>query len=191
MKFIRLLSTILVWITIVNTTQTTATPLKQNRESTKSFAQWCKQKLTLSKHTKHTVEVLLKKAGTQDCAKAQQKLKKLSKLNLDENQIRDLSPLTGLTNLNLLNLSKNQISDTKPLTKLPNLTELYLNKNQISDTKPLAALTKLSWLELEDNQIGDIKPLTGLTNLTKLRLKENQIQNTTCPVKPESICEFQ
>ena len=36
----------------------------------KSFAQWCQQKDTVPAATKHTIDVLLKKADTNDCQKA-------------------------------------------------------------------------------------------------------------------------
>jgi internalin A len=44
----------------------------------KSFEQWCLQKNTLSTETKKTVEVLLKKADTQDCKLAEAKLNRPS-----------------------------------------------------------------------------------------------------------------
>ena len=61
-----------------------------------------------------------------------------------ENQISDVSPLTGLTNLKHLGLTKNQISDVSPLAGLTNLERLYLSGNEISDTSSLANLTNLS-----------------------------------------------
>jgi internalin A len=68
---------------------------------------------------------------------------------------------------------------------------LSLSKNQISDIKPLASLTNLTWLWLDNNQISDIKPLESLTKLTDLYLINNPIAPKTCPLKPESICEWE
>lgn len=166
MKFIHLYCIALIGITIVNI-QTTATPTEQ--KSIKSFSQWCKSKHTLPKETKHTVRVLLQKAGTTDCDSAERKLKKQR----------------------ILDLSSNNISDLAPLAQLTNLTELYLSYNQISDLSPLAELTNLNFLFLESNQIGDLSPLSQLTNLTWLFVGENPIKNKNCPVKPESVCEFE
>src|SRR4028118_1688828 len=92
----------------------------------RTFADWCRQKADLSPEAKHAVEVLLEKAKTTECDRANQKL----------------SSLTGL------NLFENKISDIKPLESLTNLTELGLGNNQISDIKPLQSLTKLTWLIL-------------------------------------------
>ena len=190
MNFVRLLFTTLLWITVVNTTSSCVTPRPQDKESIKSFSQWCKQKLTLTKKTKHTVEVLLQKAGTNDCLRASQELNKQRILDLRENKISDIKPLAALTNLTQLDLGENKISDIKPLAALTNLNQLSISFNQISDVKPLAELTNLTQLYLGANQISDVKPLAELTNLTQLNLGGNPIKNTTCPVKPESICNF-
>ena len=43
---------------------------------------------------------------------------------------------------------------------------------------------------LENNEISDIKPLELLTKLSSLGLGGNPIAPETCPLKPESICQF-
>ncbi len=66
---IRLLCT-LITITSCRQDATSQAQQKEPEESQisfNSFIEWCQQKSTLPKETKHTVEVLLKKAGTQDC----------------------------------------------------------------------------------------------------------------------------
>ena len=155
-----------------------ATPRPQSN-SIKSFTEWCEEKSTLPKATKHTVEVLLKEVETQDCQEANQKLSNLTKLYLQRTQISDLKPLSNLTNLTLLHLWDNKISDVKPLSNLTNLTNLDLWGNKISDVKPLANLTDLTSLNIGGNQISDVKPLAGLTNLTNLDLGGNQISDVT------------
>jgi internalin A len=65
-----------------------------------------------------------------------------------------------------------------------------LENNQISDIKPLESLTNLTVLYLHNNQISDIKPLASLTNLSQLSLGGNLIAPKTCPLKPESICNW-
>ena len=142
---------------------------EETRSENRTFADWCRQKADLSFETKHTVEVLLEKAGTTECDEAD----------------RQLSSLTELLLVN------NQISDIKPLASLTNLTSLTLISNQISDIKPLASLTNLTALSLTDNQISDIKPLASLTNLRGVNLNGNPIAPKTCPIKPESICQWE
>src|SRR4028118_2364465 len=141
--------------------------------SRRTFADWCRQKASLSPEAKHTVEVLLQKAGTTECDVANQTLSSLTELVLQNNQISDIKPLQSLTNLTVLVLENNKISDIKPLESLTNLTLLFLNNNQISDIKPLESLTNLTVLYLNNNLLGDIKPLESLTNLTVLALGNN------------------
>ncbi|MFA5069651.1 MAG: leucine-rich repeat domain-containing protein, partial [Candidatus Omnitrophota bacterium] len=106
-----------------------------------------------------------------------QYLTNLQELWLYDNQISDLSPLTGLSNLNYLYLNNNQISNISPLTALTNLQDLYLRYNQISDLSPLESLINLRELDLYYNQISDISPLAGLTHLNNLNLYYNQISD--------------
>lgn len=57
-----------------------------------------------------------------------------------------------------LDLSNNNISIITPLSKLNNLKELYLNNNNISDFSILYSLKKLVHLSLKNNNILSIKP---------------------------------
>ena len=144
-----------------------ATP-KPQPTNIKSFTEWCEEKSTLPKATKHTVEVLLKEVETQDCKEANRKLSSLTELFLGANQISDLKPLSSLTNL----------------------TKLSLDENKISDVKPLSGLTKLIYLRLAGNQINDVKSLSSLTNLNELNLAGNPIKDKTCPFEKKSVCKF-
>ena len=110
----------------------------------------------------------------------------LEGLNLNLNQISDISPLVGLTQLVSLFLHGSQISDISPLAGLTRLELLGLQENQISDISPLAGLTRLEFLGLGDNQISDISPLAGLTRLDDLRLNDNQIGD----ISPLASLEF-
>ena len=103
-------------------------------------------------------------------------------LNLDNNSITDLSPLSGLTNLISLSLNNNAIEDISPLKNLTKLENLRLNNNSISDLSPLKKLTKLSYLSLDNNDIEDISPLKRLIkpkNLKNLSLKNNPLNKTS------------
>jgi len=112
-KFVISLCTLLIF----THAKAIATPAIQ-QSNLKTFIEWCNQKSTLPKATKHTVEVLLKEAGTQDCQQANQKLSNLTALSLGRNQISDVKPLSSLTNLTELNLAHNLIKDkTCPLEK--------------------------------------------------------------------------
>ena len=150
---------------------------EETRSPNKTFADWCRQRASLSPEAKDTVDVLLSEARTTDCDEADWYLSRISMLDLRHNKISDIKPLASLTNLEWLSLSDNKISDIKPLASLTKLTFLNLDKNQIIDVKPLASLTNLTQLWLAKNQIIDVKPLASLTKLISLDLSDNQIRD--------------
>ena len=106
-------------------------------------------------------------------------LTNLTELGLAYNNISDLTPLAGLTNLEDLNLWENNITDISPLAELTNLVALSLDDNNITDLTPLAELTNLVALYLSYNKISDLTPLAGLKNLDVLYLGENNIADLT------------
>ncbi|MEG3841752.1 leucine-rich repeat domain-containing protein [Microcoleus sp. herbarium14] len=83
---------------------------EETRSANKTFADWCREKDALNPETKHTVEVLLEKAGTTDCVEADRELSSLTQLYLSGNGIGDIKPLASLTNLIRLDLGGNPIA---------------------------------------------------------------------------------
>src|SRR6476661_3085627 len=180
-------------------TRVVPTEVFETESQNRTFADWCRTQASLSPEAKHTVELLLQRAGTTECDAADQKLSSLTELTITGSRISNIKPFQSLTNLTGLYLQNNQISDIKPLQSLTKLTSLYLDYNEINDIKPLQSLlnltgldisgtqisdlkqlqsfTNLTGLKLENNQITDIKPLASLTNLTSLNLRNNQISD--------------
>ena len=116
----------------------------------------------------------------------------LQELNLTWNDISDISPLAGLTNLKTLYLNPDQgyfkfHIDLSPLAGLTNLETLWIPNYIISDLSPLSSLTKLTNLRLSSEDgyskghglINDLTPIAGLVNLEKLDLRGNQISDIT------------
>ena len=139
------------------------------------FTDWCRNIDSLSEGARHTVEVLLNQAGTDDAEAAEWIVSSMTVLDLRSNEITDISSLGSLTNLTILSLENNQITDISFLGSLTNLTTLYLIRNRITDISSLGSLTNLTTLDLIINQITDISSLGSLTNLTTLDLIINQI----------------
>ena len=155
-----------------------------------TFSEWCTRLSQVSTAQRHTIEVLLQQAKTQDCQQAEQILSSQPSLSLGQQQLSDLSPLASLTHLKHLNLIGNQITDLRPLAALNQLTFLLLTDNQITDVSPLASLNQLTYLVLERNQITDIQALAPLTQLTALTMLNNPLVAQRCPVRPATICIF-
>ena len=96
---------------------------------------------------------------------------------MDDNKIKDISPINSLTNLVYISLTDNQIENIPPLNSLTKLTQLSLSNNMIEDILPLNSLTNLRHLSLTNNMIEDISPLNSLTNLQYLYLNGNMIKD--------------
>ncbi|MEL7313590.1 MAG: leucine-rich repeat domain-containing protein [Cyanobacteria bacterium J06559_3] len=169
------------------------------RPTFETFVDWCHYRGNLDREARRTVKILLKKADTQSCDQAEAWLTNLTHLDLSRevqvfgvfgNPIVDVTPLKTLTNLTRLTLYGNQIADVTPLKHLAHLTYLDLSRNQIVDIAPLASLRNLTELDLGTNRIADVTPLASLSNLERLKLGSNPLRDRTCPVQPETICQF-
>jgi len=82
-------------------------------------------------------------------------LAELTYLDLDNNNLTDLTPLAGLTELTVLRLGGNQITDVTPLEGLTNLTKLFIYDNKVAELAPLAELKNLETLWLDGNPIPE------------------------------------
>lgn len=98
-------------------------------------------------------------------------------LQLDNNQIRELTPLCGKTSLRYLSLNGNQISNINPLSGLSSLSLLNLCDNQITDISPLASLSLLESLYITNNRVIDIGVLSSLPSVQNLGIGGNPISN--------------
>lgn len=105
----------------------------------------------------------------------------LEVLNLESNNIETISHLQSLTKLRCLNLNRNQITDlTKFRTELnaESLQELSLSENRICTLQGLNGLTRLQSLDLGSNFISDLDEIANintLEQLTNLNLTGNPI----------------
>lgn len=89
----------------------------------------------------------------------------------------NLNSLDGaekLSHLEYLQVADNVIEDLSPLTRLTELKYLFLQNNHITDLRSLGGLKKLHRLEISNNCIADFSPLESLPglagNLDQLRL---------------------
>lgn len=101
----------------------------------------------------------------------------VTELRLNNNQISDLTPLSGLSDLRFLWLHENQVSDLSPLSGLDNLEGLFIDRNHINSVEALRRLTRLAHLHMNNNQTSDLSPLSGLTNLEQLALTNNDVSD--------------
>ena len=93
------------------------------------------------------------------------------------NQVSDLSPVAGLTNLRVLFLYHNPISDLSPVRGLMNLTDLMLYDTLVSDISPVRGLTNLTKLHFHGTEVTDLSPISGLINLKDLAFSDPDLSD--------------
>ncbi len=106
-------------------------------------------------------------------------LTQLQRLFLTNTQTRDLTPLSSLTELQWLDLDNTQVSDLTPLAKFTRLQILSADNTQVSDLTPISKLTKLLELSLVSTQTHDLTPLSELTELQLLYLANTPVSDLT------------
>lgn len=74
-------------------------------------------------------------------------------MDLSNNMISDLLPLTGLKHLEELNLSDNEVGFIDDIGNLKMLRTVLLSNNYIEDISPLFELDKLEYADLKGNRI--------------------------------------
>jgi Leucine-rich repeat (LRR) protein len=87
----------------------------------------------------------------------------------------DIEPLMHMAYLQKLELNNNQITDITVLKETPSLRNLSLAGNRIEDIGVLRNMGFIRELDLSGNQITDIRPLRGLTTLLTLDLSGNPL----------------
>ena len=103
-------------------------------------------------------------------------------LELNENNISDLSVLSGLTSLKHLYFRNNSVSSLDFVSGLKNLEELNFFGNNISDISPIAYLTDLTVVWAGNNPITSIEPLRNLINVQSLSLRSTSFGGDISPL---------
>ncbi|MBY6756567.1 leucine-rich repeat domain-containing protein [Clostridium botulinum] len=103
-------------------------------------------------------------------------LKNITKLDISDNNIKDISYLKGLNRLELLNLYNNNIEYISPINNMKKLKDINLSKNNVKDISYLKDLN-LHHLDLRDNKIENIEVLRNKISLQHLYLANNSIKD--------------
>ena len=104
------------------------------------------------------------------------KLVNVAELDFSNNDLTTLPDLSELVNLKRLNVSNNQIKEIEKDKLPPNLVELDISKNQLSTVKELSSMTTLKILNVDSNQITDLSPLNNLHQLYGITYFDNKIE---------------
>ncbi len=105
---------------------------------------------------------------------------KLIHLDLNNNAVRDLTPLKDMRELEYLNLSHNAISDLSMLKDLTKLSWLDFSYNTVTSVSPLAGCTKLTRIYMQNNAVTSLSGIEQLSGLTHLYAPHNQLMDVSC-----------
>ncbi|CAL5985062.1 leucine-rich_repeat domain-containing protein [Hexamita inflata] len=111
----------------------------------------------------------------------------LNTLYVDNNQIKDVSPLNSLTNLKILYLPDNKVSDLSQLRNLCRLEELNIGFNELTDLYGVQHLKSLKNLTVSGNRISDRSPLSECQKLEYLSIQNNQITSIAPLLKIQTL----
>src|SRR5437879_661642 len=101
----------------------------------------------------------------------------LATLDLNFNQLTNLTLPGGLTSLATLSLGGNQLTSLTAPAGLTSLTRLYVDHNQLTSLTLPEGLTNLTTLDLTFNQLTSLTLPADLTSLSTLYLGFNQLTN--------------
>lgn len=103
--------------------------------------------------------------------------KALMKLDLENNEIADLTPIKDLKLLQSIDLSSNKIESLEALAGLVQSQYLQVSKNGIVDLGPLRGMANLRSLYAAENKIKSIEPISGLRKMWTLHLSGNPMED--------------
>ncbi|CAL6078607.1 leucine-rich_repeat protein [Hexamita inflata] len=103
--------------------------------------------------------------------------KKLTSLNISQNNLKSLAGIQDLLSLTILDVSGNTLESVSELEYLKDLTELNISFNVIDSIQCLHRLQKLVYFNMMRNKVMDIEVCTKMKNLMDLRTNRNRIQN--------------
>lgn len=135
----------------------------------------------------------------------------LTYLDLSENTIRDLTPLSALSSLQevylqhnavttltslsnhkltKLDVSYNLLTELTPIFKCNTLNTLSASNNTLSSVAGIDNLTVLQNLDLSFNKLEDISAVSACTQLQVLKISDNTISDITSLSTLKDLAEF-
>jgi Leucine-rich repeat (LRR) protein len=99
----------------------------------------------------------------------------LVRLELQDTEVTDLSPLAGHQNLAELSVSDSPLADLTPLSSVGSLQAFTAYDTAIAEVAPLGQLPLLELLIVKDSQITGATSFSGFAALTELDLQGNPL----------------
>lgn len=102
---------------------------------------------------------------------------KIKRMELNENSIVDITPLSHLPNLEWLDLNDNNITTIPDFSANIKLKNLFIQRNIVLNTSGLAGVQSLEYIELSNNRISNVSFMRNLINLRTAWLGHNLIKD--------------
>ena len=147
-------------------------------QSRVKFTNWCEQIKSSSEFSGSGLKTLMRHLKVHTCSGVDEQLRQHRHLWLDGAGLRDIDFLRFFSHLEQIDLTDNYLSDISPLSGFTRLTHLWLGENEIVDISPVATLANIKLLVLEDNRIKNPMPISGCKYLQALDLSRNEISST-------------
>lgn len=107
-----------------------------------------------------TYERILSQTGSLLCEDAWKALQNRPRINLRQEQLVDLSPLSHLNFLQTLDLAQNNLENIDAVGGMKSLTELDLSQNKgLTDLSPLAGADQLRTLDVSGTSVSSLDPV--------------------------------
>ena len=105
------------------------------------------------------------------------KLTNLTRVNISGTQIRDIVPIKNLTRLEVLDCSNTGIGDISPLKYALGLKALRIDSTKVTDLTALASMEGLEQLSASHTFISSLAPMAKLVNLKKLNISKTRVRD--------------
>lgn len=109
-------------------------------------------------------------------------LTSLEELEMQNNDLTTVPPVTNLPNLSYLGIDGNKLTSVQELAGMHQLTALKVGSNQLTDYTPIASLTNLTTLSIGNNRSNDISILRSLVNLQEATFSQMGLTNNAVQV---------
>ena len=106
-----------------------------------------------------------------------QSMANLQELYLQNNAVNDLTALSGHTSLTTLDVSFNLLSTLSPAYHCNNLVALNAGNNNITSIAGIEKLTTLESLNVSNNTLSDISPVSACVSMRELNISNNMIED--------------
>lgn len=117
-----------------------------------------------SKHLRPAANLLTKKESIS-----------LQRQGSKKRPIRDIKALGYFPDITWLALNNNEVKDLTPLANCVRLSELHLKQNQIVDLSPIKSCSLISILSFSENPLQDLNVLSSLPDLEEIRITESHL----------------